>query len=212
MNLEAIITGAGYPAIFLLVMADCMGIPMPGETARLIAAGAAGTGTAFNIWGVIAAATAGAIVGDTIGYWIGRRGGRPLLQGIMKRFGIRQAHLEKAETFFARHGAPAVFFGRSFSYLRVLTALLAGVSRMRYPQFLFFNILGGIVWACVVGFAGYTCGKNLGALEIWIRETGWALLALLLIYAAVWYLLRRNKLDPTSTVDGYLLWRNKRKV
>jgi membrane protein DedA with SNARE-associated domain len=178
MHLEGFIAAMGYPAVFLLVMGECMGIPLPGETGLLIASAAAGTGAAFSIWWVIAAAAAGAIVGDTLGYWIGRKGGRVLLLKITGKFYIKAEHLDKTEKFFKKHGAAAVFFGRSVSYLRVLTALLAGVSSMHYPKFLLYNALGGITWALLFGCAGYMFGKNLGPLEHGIREAGWLFLGL----------------------------------
>jgi membrane protein DedA with SNARE-associated domain len=193
MNLESIIGSAGYPAVFLLVMGECMGVPLPGETGLLIAAAAAGTGTFFNLWAVIGTAACGAIAGDTLGYWIGRRGGRVLVLAIIRRFGMAPAHFDKAERFFARHGGMAVFLGRSFSYLRVLTALLAGASRMRYSRFLVFNVLGGLVWAIMVGLAGFAFGRNLGVLEAWIREAGWGLLAAFVIVLAVWLLVRHRR-------------------
>jgi membrane protein DedA with SNARE-associated domain len=120
MQIQAFLEGMGYPAIFLLVMGESMGIPLPGETALLAAAAGAGTGRMFHIWWVITAAAGGAIVGDTIGYWIGRRGGRALVLRLMKRCRMKPEHLEKAERFFAHHGGKAVFLGRSVSYLRVL--------------------------------------------------------------------------------------------
>jgi membrane protein DedA with SNARE-associated domain len=187
MHLEGLITAMGYPAVFFLVMGECMGIPLPGETGLLIAAAAAGTGTVFSIWWVIAAASAGAIVGDTLGYWIGRKGGRVLLLKITGNFFIKAEHLDKAENFFKKHGAAAVFFGRSVSYLRVLTALLAGFSSMHYPNFFLYNALGGITWAVFFGYAGYMFGKNLGPLEHGIREAGWLILgfccAIICLYA-----------------------------
>jgi len=191
MSVEAIVTAMGYPAVFLLVMGECMGIPLPGETALLIAAAASGTGRYFNIWWVIAAAAGGAIVGDTLGYWIGRRGGRVLIVRIMKRFRIKAEHLQKAENFFAHHGGKAVFFGRSVSYLRVLTALLAGVSCMNYPKFLAFNAAGGIVWALVFGWAGFACGKNLDVLKEWVHEIGIGILVIFAIGIALYFLGKR---------------------
>jgi membrane protein DedA with SNARE-associated domain len=188
MHLESLISAIGYPAVFFLVMGECMGIPLPGETGLLIAAAASGTGKMFSIWWVISAAAAGAIVGDTLGYWIGRRGGRSLVLRLTGKFFIKREHLEKAEVFFLHHGGKAVFFGRSVSYLRVLTALLAGVSRMYYPKFLLFNALGGIAWAVVFGLAGYAFGKNLGFLEERIREIGWGALAVF-IMAVIAYIL-----------------------
>jgi membrane protein DedA with SNARE-associated domain len=191
MHLESLILALGYPAVFLLVMGECMGIPLPGETGLLIAAAASGSGKMFTIWWVIAAAATGAIVGDTLGYWIGRRGGRELVLRLAGRFYIKREHLDKAEAFFLHHGGKAVFFGRSVSYLRVLTALLAGVSRMYYPKFLLYNALGGIAWAVVFGLAGYAFGKNLGFLEERIREIGWGALAVFIIGIIVYLLWKK---------------------
>lgn len=191
MNLEALIAEVGYPAVFLFVMGECMGIPLPGESGLLIATAAVGTGRMFNIWWVIVAAASGAIVGDTIGYWIGRWGGRVLVLRLMGKFFIKPEHLEKTEQFFTRHGGKAVFFGRYVSYLRVLTALLAGVSGMHYPKFLLFNALGGITWAIVFGLAGFIFGKNLGFLQTHIRKLRWVLLAMFSISVAIYYFGKR---------------------
>jgi membrane protein DedA with SNARE-associated domain len=193
VQIDGLIETIGYPAVFLLVMGECMGVPMPGETALLIAAAASGTGGMFKIEWVIVSAAGGAIVGDTIGYWIGWRGGRALILRLMKRFSIKPVHLEKAESFFARHGGMAVFFGRSVSYLRVLTALLAGVSRMQYSRFLMFNAMGGISWAIVFGLAGYFFGKNLGFIEERIHEIAWGFLVVVAIGIAVYFLKKRPK-------------------
>lgn len=186
MSLETIILSVGYPLVFLFIMGESMGVPMPGETAVLIAAAAAGGGKHFNIWFVFVLAAAGAITGDTIGYWIGRKGGRKVFDRLIQKKWVKKNHLEKAETFFSRHGGKAVFFGRSFSYLRVLTALMAGVSHMHYPRFLFYNALGGVVWAAVVSYIGYTFGQHLDFVEKAIRQFGRGLLAVVAI-AVVFY-------------------------
>jgi len=187
MSLEVLIQTVGYPLVFLFIMGESAGVPMPGETTVLIAAGAAGAGKGFNVWLVFVSAAAGAIVGDTIGYWIGRRGGRRLLDRLSGRFWLKKDHIEKAERFFARHGGKAVFFGRGVSYLRVLTALMAGVSRMYYPRFLFYNALGGITWAAVVSYIGYKFGRHLPLVEKIIGEIGWGLLIAAIGIAAVYY-------------------------
>jgi membrane protein DedA with SNARE-associated domain len=192
VQLEAIIQTIGYPAVFIFVTGECMGIPMPGETGLLIAAATAGTGKMFNIYWVIAVAAAGAIIGDTLGYWIGRKGGRNVVLRIMGKFSIKQGHLEKAERFFARHGGKAVFFGRSVSYLRVLTALLAGVSHMRYPRFLLFNALGGITWAVLFGFVGFHFGKNLDYFRSMLHEIGWGILVSATIAAGIYFFKKRR--------------------
>ena len=100
MHLESVILTAGYPAVFLFAMGECMGIPLPGETGLLIAAAASGMGKLFSIGWVISAAAAGAIVGDTLGYWIGRRGGRGLVLRLTGKFFLKPEHLEKGRSFF----------------------------------------------------------------------------------------------------------------
>lgn len=192
MSLETIILSVGYPLVFLFIMGESMGVPMPGETAVLIAAGAAGAGKGFNIWLVFLFASAGAIVGDTIGYWIGRRGGRNFLLRLSKKRWVKEEHLEKAEHFFEKHGGKAVFFGRSVSYLRVLTALMAGVSHMHYPRFLFYNALGGLAWAGVVSFVGYKFGQHLDLVEKVIKDFGRGLLVAVLLLALLFYIARRS--------------------
>jgi membrane protein DedA with SNARE-associated domain len=187
MSLEALIQTVGYPLVFLFIMGESAGVPMPGETTVLIAAGAAGAGKGFNIWLVFTFAAAGAIVGDTIGYWIGRRGGRALFARLSGKLWFKKEHIEKAERFFAKHGGKAVFLGRGVSYLRVLTALMAGVSRMHYPRFLFYNALGGITWAAVVSFVGYKFGQNLPLVEKVIREIGWVVLVAVVCVAAGYF-------------------------
>jgi membrane protein DedA with SNARE-associated domain len=187
MSLETIIFSVGYPLVFFLIMGESMGVPMPGETAVLIAAGAAGAGKSFNIWFVFLFAAAGAIVGDTIGYWIGRSGGRNILLRLGKKRWVKKEHLEKAEKFFARHGGKAVFFGRSVSYLRVLTALMAGVSHMHYPRFLFYNASGGLVWAGVVSFVGYKFGQHLDLVEKGIKYFGRGLLVVVILLGILYY-------------------------
>jgi len=200
MSLETIILSVGYPLVFLLIMGESTGVPMPGETTVLIAAGAAGTGNHFNIWLVFLFAAAGAITGGMIGYWIGRRGGRKIFDRLLKKKWLKKDHLEKAEQFFARHGGKAVFFGRSVSYLRVLTALMAGVSRMRYPKFLFYNALGGIVWAGAMSFIGYTFGQHLDLVEKAIRQFGRGLLVAAVI-AIIFYFIA-DKLGWTQVISS----------
>src|SRR5664279_4077408 len=101
MSLETIILSVGYPLVFFFILGESTGIPMPGETTVLIAAGAAGAGKSFNIWLVFLCASAGAIVGDTIGYWIGRRGGRDLLLRLAGNRWFKKGHIDTAEKFFS---------------------------------------------------------------------------------------------------------------
>jgi membrane protein DedA with SNARE-associated domain len=149
----------GYPVLFLLVMVESMGVPVPGETSIILAGLAANQGR-LSIVLVIVVASAAAIVGDNIGFEIGRRGGRNLLERPGGRFGgQRRRVLELGDPFFEKHGSKAVFFGRWVTGLRFWAAWLAGASEMRRSTFILWNAAGGIGWATSVGLAAYFGGK-----------------------------------------------------
>lgn len=148
----------GLIALFVIVMLESGGVPLPGETA-LVAAGVFASRGKLDITAVVAVATAAAIVGDNIGYWIGRTGGRRLLEEhryVSRWFG---RVLPWSEAFFRRHGAKTIFIGRFFSVLRVTAAWMAGVSRMHWWTFFLWNAAGGICWAALVGLVAYYLGE-----------------------------------------------------
>jgi membrane-associated protein len=147
----------GYLILFALTGAESAGVPVPGETA-LITGGVLAHHGQFHIALVIAVAAAGAIVGDNIGYVIGRTGGRRLLErpGPFER--QRRDALRHGEPFFARHGPKAVFLARWVIGVRLAAAWLAGINRMHWLTFAFWNALGGIAWATTVGLAAYLLG------------------------------------------------------
>jgi membrane protein DedA with SNARE-associated domain len=147
----------GLIALFLIVMLESGGVPLPGETA-LVAAGVFASQGDLNIVEVIAVAAAAAIIGDNMGYWIGRTGGRKLLERWKLLSRWTEGVLPWAEGFFHRHGAKTIFIGRFFSVLRVTAAWMAGVSRMPWMKFLFWNAAGGICWAALVGLVAYYLG------------------------------------------------------
>lgn len=152
-------TNLGYLALAGLVGFETMGVPLPGETA-LIAAGILASEGHLQIELVIVIAAGAAIVGDNVGFWIGRRGGRRLLELPGPLAAHRQRVLERGEEIFRRHGGKTVFFGRWFSGLRIASAWLAGVNRMRWGTFLVYNALGGIAWAATVGLLSYWAGHS----------------------------------------------------
>jgi membrane protein DedA with SNARE-associated domain len=145
----------GYPLLFVFVGAESAGALVPGETALIVAGALAGQGR-LSLPLVIAVAAGGAILGDNIGYLIGRRG----LRRLFDRPGRRRRLLERGEEFFLRHGSAAVFFGRWLPGLRVAASWLAGANRMCWRRFLFWNTLGGIAWATTVGTAAYLLGRS----------------------------------------------------
>jgi membrane-associated protein len=161
LNVDHLVESAGYPLLFLLVMSESGGVPIPGETALIAAAVLASEGR-LQIGLVIALAAAAAIVGDNLGYVIGRKGGRWLLErpGAFQR--QRQEVLRVGEPFFEAHGAKAVFFGRFLLGLRIWASWLAGATRMRWSAFALWNALGGITWASAVGTIAYLLGSSAG--------------------------------------------------
>ena len=134
-----------------------MGIPVPGETALIAAALLAHDGQ-LSIVPLVALAAAGAILGDNVGFAIGRHGGRRLFLRPGPFHEHRMRVLEHGEPFFERHGPKAVFLGRWVAGLRIASAWLAGMNKMSWPVFLFWNALGGVVWAASIGFAVYVLG------------------------------------------------------
>ena len=178
----------GYLLLFALVGAESTGVPLPGEMA-LITAGVLAHHGRFNIALVIAAAAVAAIVGDNVGYLIGRTGGRRLLErpGILERH--RRQVLAKGEPFFQRHGPKAVFLGRWVAGLRIAAAWLAGINHMAWPTFVFWNALGGVAWATSVGLLAYYLGP---AAERIVKVTGLAGIAVAIAIAAAYLLWRRH--------------------
>jgi membrane protein DedA with SNARE-associated domain len=159
LNVEHLVRTAGYPLLFLIVMSESSGLPVPGETGLITAAVLASQGN-LKIALVIPLAAAGAIVGDNIGYLIGRKGGRWLLErpGAFQR--QRNEVLLIGEPFFERHGPKAVFFGRFLLGLRVWASWLAGATRMHWKSFVVWNALGGITWATAIGLIAYFLGSS----------------------------------------------------
>lgn len=168
-----------YLLVGLVIGAESMGVPLPGEIALISAALLSASGTG-NPWLVGLAAATGAVVGDSIGYTIGRRGGRPLLERAGRRFPkhFGPAHLAKAEQIFGRWGVWAVFFGRFIALLRILAGPLAGALRVPYLRFLAANAAGGIIWAFATALLVYKVGA---VVEGWMSGLSWIGLAAALL-------------------------------
>jgi membrane protein DedA with SNARE-associated domain len=172
-TIQHLIAHYGYAAIFLVVMMESTGIPMPGETILISAAALAGTKHALDIRGVIAAAAGGAIVGDNIGFWVGREFGEPLLAKLGYLVGLDARKRLLGRYLFARYGGSIVFFGRFVALLRAFAAVLAGANNLAPWRFFIFNALGGIVWATVFGLGGYLLGAGIHRIA---GPVGWAML------------------------------------
>ena len=144
--------------IAVVVALESAGVPLPGETVLVAAALLAATTNRIDIAVVVAAAAAGAIVGDGIGYMVGRRFGLAFLRKHGRYIHLDENRLLIGRYLFFRYGSAVVFFGRFIAVLRMFAALLAGANRMPAGRFFFFNVTGGICWACLFGFGAYAAG------------------------------------------------------
>jgi len=161
VSIGSLIGSYGYLAVFVLVGAESLGIPLPGETALITAAIYAGHTHRLNPWLIFVVAAAAAIIGDNIGYWIGDKGGYRLARRYGPKVRLDERKLKTARYLFDLHGVKVVFFGRFVSVLRTYAAFLAGTSKMRWRRFLPANAAGGIVWAAIWTFAAYLAGNAL---------------------------------------------------
>ena len=161
LNLTQLVMTYGYWAVLVFVAIESTGIPFPGETMLLLAAIYAGKTHHLAILLVIIAAASGAILGDNLGFWVGREGGYRLLRRYGRYIRLDERKLKLGQYLFLKHGSKVVFFGRFVAVLRAWAAFLAGTNRMRWPEFLIFNALGGIVWATIFGLGGYFLGKSI---------------------------------------------------
>jgi membrane protein DedA with SNARE-associated domain len=158
-EMQQFIANYGYLAVAGVVGLESMGLPLPGETILVLAAIYAATNPDMSIGLVVAAAAAGAIIGDNVGYWIGQRYGYPLLLKYGSKIGVGAPRIKVGQYLFKHYGGKVVFFGRFVALLRILAAFLAGVNKMPWGRFMVANAFGGVVWACVFGFGGYVFGQ-----------------------------------------------------
>jgi membrane protein DedA with SNARE-associated domain/membrane-associated phospholipid phosphatase len=189
--------GVVLGAAFLLPLLESsmfVGIAFPGETAVLLAGVVASQG-ALPLWLVILMASAGAIIGDSVGYEIGKRYGQRLLGRLPKRL-VRPEHIERTSALLRRRAGWAVFVGRFTAALRVLVPGMAGISRLPYPTFLLFNAVGGIAWATAAAIAGYIAGKSYHAAEQRVSIIGFGVLALIIGGYLLAHLWRHPRVVP----------------
>lgn len=184
-------TGLGYVLLAALVGGESAGVPLPGETALITAAVLASQGK-LSLPAVIAIAAAGAIVGDNIGYLLGRKGARRLLTGPGRLEERRRNLLQRGEAFFARHGGKTVFLGRWLPFLRITAAWLAGANRMPWPKFLAWNAAGGIAWAISIGVLAYFVGQAAIAVLHTVGYVALGVFAVALVGLVAWAVVRRR--------------------
>jgi membrane protein DedA with SNARE-associated domain len=190
-NLTSLLNTYGYLAVAVFVAIESTGIPFPGETMLLAAAIYAGTTHHLSIVFVIASAAIGAIVGDNLGFWVGREGGYRLLRRYGHYVHLDERKIKLGQYLFQKHGGKVVFFGRFVAVLRAWAAFLAGTDRMRWPLFLLYNALGGIIWATIYGLGGYFLGNNVHRLTGPVGIAAIVLAAIIIVVFLIF--LKRNE-------------------
>lgn len=181
-NIQEIAHQYGYLAVFLGILLENLGIPLPGETITIVGGFLAGS-QELNYWLVLGSAIAGATVGGICGYWIGRYGGWPLLLKLGQIFHIREEKLLKLKTDFSKNAPKTVFVGRFISLLRVFASPLAGIVEMPFLQFMACNLAGAVAWASIMVTLSFFVGQivPLEVLITWVAQFG--VIALLLSVA-----------------------------
>jgi membrane protein DedA with SNARE-associated domain len=182
----------GYAVVFFGVFLENVGVPVPGETMLLAGSALASFGQLSLGW-VILVAIAGATMGDNLGFFIGRRGGRVLAERHGWRLGFTKARLAEFDRFFAKHGPRTVFVARFITGLRVVGAILAGGSEMQWPTFVLYNASGAIVWCTAIAACGYFLGRSWDVLEEWIGRASLVGLVVVVIAVAWWWRSRREQ-------------------
>jgi membrane protein DedA with SNARE-associated domain len=189
---EHLIETYGLWALFTVVMLESMGVPLPGESALVTAALYAGSTHRINLFQVILVAATAAIIGDNIGYLLGRSIGVRLLVRYGRYLRLDAKRLKLGQYLFMRHGGKIVFFGRFVAILRTFAAFLAGANLMRWPRFLFMNALGGICWATLFGGGAYLFGEQINRVAGPLRLL-FVVAAVAAAAAGIWFVRRYER-------------------
>lgn len=202
-DLQQLLSRWGYLVIFAGMLLENAGLPLPGETLTLIGGYAAGSGQ-MDLLGVIASALAGAVLGDNIGYWVGRRLGWGVLLRVGRLLRQRPEQLEQLRQTFLRHAGLSVFLGRFVAVLRVLAGPMAGAVAMPYRQFLLCNVAGALVWASTMVSLAWLGGRWI-PLERMLKgvvQFGFGALVVVLLVAVLPRLLARWEGRWLGTADS----------
>src|SRR4028118_259082 len=195
----------GYLVIFLGAALDNFGLPASGDVV-LFAGGFFANNEQAALPLVMLSGFAGALVSDNLVYWIGRTGGRPLIDRILKirllHFLINEKSLEKVERYFESHGGKTVFVGRFGPGLRSMTPLFAGVTRMGYFRFVPYNVAAALVWAVVYSLIGYVFGQYWSELLAVAKSFGFSVVALVILVIVAFVLRRRSQRKPATKSGG----------
>jgi membrane-associated protein len=192
--LRAALVDYGYWAVAAALLLENAGIPVPGETVLLLAGFLAYSEHTLHLEWIILIGTVAATIGDNLGYALGHRGGRPLLERYKRIFRINDAMLVRGDSLFAKYGPVTVFFARFVFGMRIIAGPMAGVLRMPWRKFFLYNFLGAAVWVTTVAFAGYLFGRHWDKLlRIMGRFNFVVAIAAVLVIAFLWWRNRQKR-------------------
>lgn len=177
----------GYWAVGGALLLENAGIPVPGETILLLSSFLAYSERDLRLSWIIVVATIAATVGDNLGLALGYYGGRPLVERYQSVFRIQKSTLRWGENLFEKYGAVTVFFARFVFGMRIIAGPMAGMLRMPWRKFLFFNFLGAAAWVSVISTAGYLFGRHWERLQRDVKRFDMVVVIVVLLVATVWW-------------------------
>ena len=199
-HLSEFVSQYGYLAVFGLILFQSLGVPLPGEAALIAAAVYAQHTDKLSVFAIVAVATVATILGSTVGYWIGMRGGHPILVRHGDRIGLNAARIRLGEYLFRMHGGKILLFGRIMAVLRVYQAVLAGTYRMPFQRFMVFNVLGAVIWAAGVAYLAFGFGELFSRME---GIVAWVALAIGLgLLGGSFYYLQSREVELQAQADA----------
>jgi membrane protein DedA with SNARE-associated domain len=184
----------GWVAVFILMVLESACIPVPSEAIMPFAGFVVSEGK-MSLFAIVAAGVAGNLVGSWIAYWIGLYGGRPFIDKYGKYVLLRHHHLDLAESWFDRWGAPTVFFSRCLPIVRTFISLPAGMAKMPFWKFTLYTALGCIPWVFMLGYVGVKLGDNWEKIRTYLHYLDYAVVAAIIV-AIVWWVVKRRRRGP----------------
>lgn len=185
-TIQALASQYGYLAVFVGILLENLGLPLPGETITIVAGFLAGSGE-LDYWIVLICAAMGAFIGGIFGYFVGKYGGWQLMLTVSKFFRLQEVQLEEIKTKFSDNAVKAVFFGRFIAVIRIFASPMAGVVDMPFGKFLAVNLFGAVTWASAITSLAFFVGKVLSLEQLLAWVSKFAILAL--IIAVGWIVL-----------------------